>query len=167
MITIQHLEMLDPHDLTPSSNEREDLRMVKVDPPDGQRNKWFYVEVGRKWCWTDRLPWTLEQWSDYASRPDIETWYGQWRDQTIGYCELCIQSDRSVQIAYFGLLPERIGRGWGGQFLTMTTRQAWMLPGTWRVWLHTCSDDHPHALANYKARGFRVFKVEEYPITQE
>jgi len=30
--------------------------------------------------------------------------------------------------------------------------------GASRVWLHTCTLDHPSALANYKARGFRIFK---------
>ena len=33
--------------------------------------------------------------------------------------------------------------------------------GAQRVWVHTCSLDHPHALANYQARGFRIFRVEE------
>ena len=165
MITIQHLEMLDPTSITPSSVEREDLRLMKVDPPDGARNKWFYVQVGQKWRWTDRLPWSDQVWSEYANRPDIETWYARCNDQTIGYCELCKQPEGSVQIAYFGLLPERIGEGWGRHFLTMITQQAWTVPNTRRVWLHTCSDDHPHALANYQARGFRVFKVEEFPVT--
>jgi hypothetical protein len=32
--------------------------------------------------------------------------------------------------------------------------------GARRVWVHTCSLDHPGALANYLARGFRVFKEE-------
>ena len=31
------------------------------------------------------------------------------------------------------------------------------------MWLHTCTADHPHALPNYLARGFRPFleKVEQ------
>jgi hypothetical protein len=29
------------------------------------------------------------------------------------------------------------------------------------VWLHTSSFDHPQALANYLARGFRVYDTEE------
>jgi len=39
-------------------------------------------------------------------------------------------------------------------------RRAWQLPGTRRVWVHTCTQDHPHALANYRKRGFRVFKTQ-------
>ena len=37
---------------------------------------------------------------------------------------------------------------------------AWEVAGR-RVWVHTCSLDHPSALANYQARGFRIFDVEE------
>jgi hypothetical protein len=29
-----------------------------------------------------------------------------------------------------------------------------------RVWLHTCSLDHPNAIANYRARGMTPFRVE-------
>jgi hypothetical protein len=29
-----------------------------------------------------------------------------------------------------------------------------------RVWLHTASADHAHALPNYQARGFRVVRSE-------
>jgi hypothetical protein len=36
-----------------------------------------------------------------------------------------------------------------------------------QVRLHTCTLDHPGALANYRARGFRLFrtvqKIEELP----
>jgi hypothetical protein len=32
--------------------------------------------------------------------------------------------------------------------------------GPRRVWVQTCSLDHPRALGNYEARGFKVFRVE-------
>ncbi len=65
----------------------------------------------------------------------------------------------NVEIAYFGLLSGYIGRGVGGRLLTIAARLAWQM-GAYRVWLHTCTKDHPHSLANYQARGFRVFKKE-------
>ena len=30
-----------------------------------------------------------------------------------------------------------------------------------RIWVHTCSLDHKHALKNYKSKGFEIFKEEE------
>jgi GNAT superfamily N-acetyltransferase len=66
----------------------------------------------------------------------------------------------------FGLVPEFVGRGFGGHLLTLGTRLAWETehPGgtaTRRVWLQTSSHDHPHALANYRRRGFRIFRTEQ------
>jgi GNAT superfamily N-acetyltransferase len=65
----------------------------------------------------------------------------------------------NVEIAYFGLLPGFIGKGLGAYLLTAATRRAWDMGAT-RVWVHTCDLDHPRALANYQARGFRIFQVE-------
>jgi GNAT superfamily N-acetyltransferase len=58
------------------------------------------------------------------------------------------------------LLPEFIGRGLGGALLTSAIDEAWRLSPK-RVWVHTCTLDHPQALANYQARGMVVYKVEE------
>ncbi|MER0684083.1 GNAT family N-acetyltransferase, partial [Pseudomonas aeruginosa] len=33
-------------------------------------------------------------------------------------------------------------------------------------WVHTCTFDHPAALGNYQARGFRIFKQEETELSQ-
>ena len=35
--------------------------------------------------------------------------------------------------------------------------------GAARDWVHTCSLDHPQALSNYQARGFRIYRTEEKP----
>jgi len=67
-----------------------------------------------------------------------------------------------VEIAYFGLLPDFIGRGLGGTLLTSAIESAWAWkPTPSRVWLHTCNRDHPNALNNYQARGFKIYKIEE------
>jgi len=78
-----------------------------------------------------------------------------------GYFELERHSDGSVEVAYFGLLPEFIGRGLGKHLLTVAVETAWSLDAR-RVWLHTCTLDDPAALPNYQARGFRPFKEEVY-----
>ncbi|MDB4666604.1 GNAT family N-acetyltransferase, partial [bacterium] len=64
-------------------------------------------------------------------------------------------------IALFGLLPQMFGKGLGSAMLSLAVAQAWSLADTKRVWLHTCTEDHPHALANYQKRGFRLFKTVE------
>ena len=56
-------------------------------------------------------------------------------------------------------MPSFIGKGLGGELLTAAIARAWDM-GASRVWVHTCTLDHPTALPNYQARGFRVFRVE-------
>jgi GNAT superfamily N-acetyltransferase len=64
-----------------------------------------------------------------------------------------------VEIVYFGIMPQFVGKGLGGALLTAAVERAWQM-GPTRVWVHTCSLDHPSALGNYLARGFRIFKQE-------
>jgi ribosomal protein S18 acetylase RimI-like enzyme len=66
-----------------------------------------------------------------------------------------------VEIAIFGLLPEATGRGLGGHLLTAALRRGFALAP--RVWVHTCSLDGPHALANYRARGLQVVREDVSP----
>jgi GNAT superfamily N-acetyltransferase len=61
------------------------------------------------------------------------------------------------------LLPGYIGRGWGKYLLTEAVRAAWGLAPS-RVWLHTCTLDHPAALPNYLKRGFRRVREETYTL---
>jgi len=65
----------------------------------------------------------------------------------------------SVEIAYFGLLPEFVGRGLGGHLLSVAVERAFE-SGARRVWLHTCTRDNPAALPNYLKRGFLPFRTE-------
>ena len=67
---------------------------------------------------------------------------------------------------YFGLLPQFIGQGIGGNLFTRAIECGWNL-GAKRVWVHTCSLDHPQALNNYLARGLRLFSTVESSIETE
>jgi GNAT superfamily N-acetyltransferase len=79
------------------------------------------------------------------------------RGTPAGYAELERQGAGDVEIAYFGLIPAFIGQGLGGWLLSHVIERAWAMAATTRVWVHTCSLDGPHALANYKARGMVEF----------
>ena len=129
---------------------------------DWRFNRDLYFRVGEQWEWIDKRPWTTEQWKEYAKAPELRTFTGYYDDLLAGYYELRRDTDGGVEIAYFGLLPEFIGRGLGGALLTSAIEQAWrMEPNPSRVWVHTCNRDHPKALANYQARGMIVYKIEE------
>jgi ribosomal protein S18 acetylase RimI-like enzyme len=159
-IQVWHIEMLDPLNMKDEVIEKNyDLRTTDQALPE--LNRFLYITVGAPWKWYMRVAWTYKQWQDYLTNPNIHTWVA-YRDATpIGYFELELQPGKEVEIAYFGLLPEFIGKGHGKALLQDAVRKAWELGGN-RVWLHTCSLDHPQALSNYLTRGFKVFKEEEF-----
>jgi GNAT superfamily N-acetyltransferase len=157
-VTTYHLEMLDPGAFRPKSCNHPDWRVEQL-APDAEVNRQFYSRVGADWHWTDRLAWSDSQWRAYVCRPELQTWVAYVGADAVGYFELERQPEDHVEIAYFGLLPQFIGGGFGGPLLSAAIRCAWNW-GAARVWVHTCTLDHPHALGNYLARGFRVFRVE-------
>ena len=152
--------MMAEGDLCPSARNNRHIEVKHVTVPDPQLSRYLYSSVGRDYHWIDRIQWTDEQWLERLGLPNVEMWVAYERGVVAGYFELAMDEERSVEIAYFGLLPQFIGRGIGGYLLTAAVRRAWRM-GASRVWLHTSFRDHPHALANYRARGFRMFKQQE------
>ncbi|MGH8245539.1 MAG: GNAT family N-acetyltransferase, partial [Gammaproteobacteria bacterium] len=157
--TTTYLEMLGRSQLRPSAVPRTDLNLRRLSAADYQTGYTLYVEVGADWLWIDRLSWTEEEWREYYGREGIELWIGSAGSDVAGYFELAADGDGNTEIAYFGLRAQFIGRGIGGWLLTRAVECAWD-SGARRVWVHTSSRDHAHALGNYQTRGFRVYKTE-------
>ena len=61
-----------------------------------------------------------------------------------------------VEIKFFGLAPEFIGKGLSRFFLSNAIDLAWSLNPR-EVKIETCTLDHPAALALYQKFGFTVF----------
>lgn len=158
-VEIYYLEMNAPneHSKTPLP---PDLEIQQLEIPKWKQSKALYIEVGQHWQWTDKLQWADSQWIDYADRTELKTWVIQKKKELVGYYELEVQTNGSVEIVYFGLTKAFIGKGLGSATLTQAIRSAWKQPETKRVWLHTCSLDHPKALQNYIDRGFKHYKTE-------
>ena len=125
--------------------------------------RYLYAEVGRRYHWRDRLIWTDEQCRARIAQLNVEIWVLYTEGVPAGYFELEKHADGAVEIVYFGLLPEFVGRALGKQMLTAAAEKAWAL-GASRVWLHTCTLDNPAALPNYLKRGFTPFKTETYTV---
>ena len=138
--------------------------LVKKTKPDFQLNKFFYKQVGKKHRWIDRLSWTDEKWINYISNQNLETYVISENDKLAGFFELLFNPElRETEISYFGLLEEYIGKGIGGYALSIAIKKSFE-KNIKRVWLHTCTLDHPNALKNYIARGMTVFKKENINI---
>jgi GNAT superfamily N-acetyltransferase len=115
--------------------------------------------VGAEYYWVDRLGWKHADWMRYVDQPTHETWVLSEHGALAGYCELEAQDAGSVEILYLGLLPQWVGKGIGAHLLSAAIDRAWRFPAR-RVWVHTCTLDHPRALQNYLDRGFRLFREE-------
>jgi ribosomal protein S18 acetylase RimI-like enzyme len=160
-VTTYFLEMTSPAQLNRAETCAE-LDLRECETPQYALNRELYARVGGPWQWHDKLSWTDEQWRAYVESDQLRTWVVCCRGQIAGYFELRKQADDEVEIAYFGLVGEFIGRGFGGDLLTRAIESAWRW-GARRVWVHTCTLDHPAALANYRARGMHVYREERSP----
>jgi len=156
-----YLEMETPGQLVTAESPDPRARVERSESCPPSFFRYLYAEVGRSYHWVDRLSWTDDVVKGYLADPSVSLWLLIVAGSPAGYFEHKRHEDGSIEIAYFGLLPEFIGRGLGKYLLTVAVREAWTA-GAERVWLHTCTLDDPAALPNYQARGFRPFKTETY-----
>ena len=157
------LEIKDLRNLKENINMENNFLIKKI-KPDFQLNKFFYKQVGKKHRWIDRLIWSDEKWMTYISNRNLETYVISKYDELVGFFELLYNPElKETEISYFGLLEEYIGKGIGGFALSSAIRKAFE-KNINRLWLHTCTLDHPNALKNYIARGMTVFKKENIKI---
>lgn len=163
MTQVTYLEMLSPDELKPAQREAA-FSLMRAQRPNPAFVRFLYAAVGAQWKWHTRLSWSYAMWMQHLNRDSLEIWVAYLDGSPIGYFELDRQSV-NTEILYFGLFPEVVGQGHGGPLLSAAIRRAWEC-GTQRVWVHTCNLDHHLAIANYEARGFKVYQVldEEDPV---
>ena len=155
-----YLEIRSISELDSKKKPFSDLNLEKVNPPDFQLNKFFYKKIGKKHKWVDRLIWTNKTWNDYLSINGVNTYILKEKDGLLGYFEQIFSKENfDCEIAYFGILEEYIGKKLGGYLLSEAIKKSFEI-GSKRVWVHTCSLDHKHALNNYLSRGMKIFQTE-------
>ncbi len=168
LVTTTYLEMTSESRATPFRGERR-LQVRRAELPSPELNRFLYVAVGSDWWWYSRLDWNRERWLAHVDRAELETWIGYLAGTPAGYFELESQAGGQVELVYFGLLPSFIGQGLGRELLAAAVDRAWQLRPS-RVWVHTCTLDHPRALQTYQAAGFEICgseeKIEQLPDSQ-
>lgn len=119
----------------------------------------LYNGVGKPWGWVDRNAMDRAELQTLIDSPRV--WIHRLRVQgkTAGFSELDGRDPQQIQLAYFGLFPDYLGRGLGPWFLNRTLQFAWSQQPQ-RIWLHTCTGDHPAALRTYQNAGFEVFQPD-------
>ena len=155
-----YLEIKSINELVDSKKPAINLILNKVNPPDFQLNKFFYKEIGKKYKWVDRLVWSDRKWSDYLNSTNVRTYVLKQSEDLVGFFEQIFYNDKlESEIAYFGILEEYFGKKFGAYLLSEAIKKSFY-DGSKRVWVHTCSLDHKHALKNYLSRGMKIYKSE-------
>ena len=152
-----YLEINSLEDLKTKAVPSEGFSIKEEDKNNFALNKFFYKQIGKKHEWVDRLIWQDKNWIDYVSNENLKTLILRKENNIVGYFELLFDNN-DCEIAYFGILEEYIGKGYGGFLLSEAIRLGFT--NSRRIWVHTCSLDHPNALENYKSRGMKIFKTE-------
>jgi len=98
---------------------------------------------------------------DYISNDFFKLYVLKQDNKLVGYYELLYDPKVfSMEIPYFGIFKEFYGKGIGGYLLTNAILTSFNKKIN-KVWVHTCTLDHPNALKNYLARGMKIFKTEK------
>jgi ribosomal protein S18 acetylase RimI-like enzyme len=172
-VTTTYLHLPSREAFRPAPYDDPDLLVMPAREPLVAFYRFLYAAVGRDYAWLDRLDWSDERLLAHLSRPSVTLLVLYVRGTPAGYIELDAALDdpkeQGTEVVYFGLIPHFHGRGLGKHLLSVGVAHAFAA-GAERVWLHTCTLDGPHALANYRGRGFIPYKTtvheEAIPVPQ-
>jgi len=159
---VTFLEMLErpTADLPPSP-----LRLELIEEPTPERYRQLFRLVGGPWLWFSRLAMDDDALTAIIRHPEVELHaVVDEHEHEIGMLELDFREAGVCEIAFIGLIPELAGQGHGRWLLAEAVDRAWR-DGVDRVHVHTCSLDHPAALAAYRRAGFVPHgrAVERFP----
>ena len=168
-VTRTYLQLQDRGQFRAAFGAFPDVTITRARRPQPALYRMCYRTVGEAFHWRDRWDWTDQQIAAHLADPAIGLFVAARKTakkeaELAGWYELRrAPEDNSVEIAYFGIVRAEFGHGFGKHLLSSAVRDAWAL-GPKRVWLHTCTLDHPNALPNYIARGFTPYRTETYEV---
>jgi len=124
-------------------------------------NKFFYRQVGKDHFWRDRLLWSDKEWQKYIDNKNLKTGVLKINDNFVGFYEQEFHEEKKeIELIQMGILKEYQGKKLGSFLLQYIIQNAFK-QDIERLWVHTCSLDHRHALNNYLSKGLNIFKEEE------
>ena len=141
------------------------LRLVAWRPADPARYRQLFRRVGAPWLWFSRLTMDDAALTAIIHDPAVSVYaVADPRGIEVGMLELDHRRAGECELSYVGLVPELAGKGHGRWLMAEAMARAWA-PGVTRVWVHTCTLDHPSALNFYRAQGFVAVRrtIETFP----
>jgi GNAT superfamily N-acetyltransferase len=124
---------------------------------DAARYLALYRRIGEPWLWFSRLAMPQTEFRGILEHADVEAFALTRAGTDIGLLELDFRTPGECELAFLGLVPEAIGRG-AGRFLIKTAVARAFARPIRRLWVHTCTLDHPSALQFYMRAGFTPYR---------
>ena len=152
---VTHLEMTARPALRPDPAGAWSLRRVDAPGLDWFRD--LYRRVGEEWLWFSRIRMPDAELAERLHAPQLEVYALVDDGLDEGFLELDFRESGQCEIGMFGVTAKLVGTGAGHWLMNRALDIAWSRPVE-RVWLHTCTFDHPAALAFYQRSGFRPFR---------
>ncbi|MCA1532864.1 GNAT family N-acetyltransferase [Bradyrhizobium sp. NBAIM03] len=152
---VTHLEMTAP----PASREDPPgaWTLRKVDAPALSWYRDLFRRVGEGWLWFSRARMTDAELAAIIHAPGIEVYALLLDGRDEGLLELDFRERGQCELTYFGVTAGLIGTGAARFLMNRALERAWSRDVR-RVWVHTCTLDHPAAVAFYQRSGFRPFR---------
>lgn len=151
---VTYLERRPPETASPP---RPGFSIVHKERPPVAWYRDLYRRIGENWLWFSMAVMPHDQLAAILGDPATMVLAYEHDGTAMGLAELSFAKPGEVEIVMFGVVPEATGTG-AAQALMEAALNRTMRPGIERVWLHTCSFDHPAAVRFYKKRGFRAYK---------
>ena len=130
------------------------LRLVAWTRPEPAKYRALFRRVGAPWLWFSRLVMDDATLTRIIHDPAVAVLVALDRHGIeVGLLELDFRAAGACELAYVGLIPELAGQGHGRWLMAHALMRAWTKEVS-RVWVHTCTLDHPSALGFYRASGF-------------
>jgi GNAT superfamily N-acetyltransferase len=134
------------------------LSLHRMGAADTARFRALFSAIGRDMLWFSRLIMPEEQLAAIIGHPKVMSLALVKEGRDIGLLELDFREEGQCELSFFGLVPPQVGTGAGRWLMNEAITRAWGQPIS-RFWVHTCTFDHPNALAFYRRSGFRPYAV--------
>lgn len=152
---VTHLEMTAPPARRDDPPGNWTLR--KVDAPALPWYRDLFRRVGEDWLWFSRARMTDAELAAIIHAAGIEVYALVLDGSDEGLLELDFREPGQCELVYFGVTAKLIGTGAARFLMNRALERAWSRDVR-RVWVHTCTLDHPSAVAFYQRSGFRAFR---------
>lgn len=130
----------------------------KADTPALDWYRDIFRRVGEDWLWFSRARMTDTDLAAIIHAAGIEVYALVVDGRDEGLLELDFRDPGQCELVYFGVTANLVGTGAARFLMNRALERAWLSNDVHRVWVHTCTFDHPSAVAFYQRSGFRPFR---------